>query len=316
VVEAEGVKLEFDHPAYPQRLRALPNPPRVLTTSGPLDARRAIAIVGSRRAMADSLAFAHDLAFQLAKAGVVVVSGGAIGVDGAAHRGALAAGGITWVVSPTGKNHLYPPRHRELFEAVARSDQSRMIWPFPDDQKEIPGAFLYRNGVLAALSETLVVVQARLQSGSRNAVSWARDLGRPVWAMTAFPWVKEFAGSSAEIEHGRAKALCSPAQLLRALGLGPPVGSPQLPLCSPETARARPAARIPTPPPIPPDTGSWTADENLVFSNLWTDPMHMDQIVEATGLAVPPAATALLTLALKDVVVEGPDGFFRRRTAS
>lgn len=308
------MKLEIDQPTYPPQLLELPNPPRVLTTSGPLSARRAVAIVGSRRATPESLAFAHDLAFQLATAGVIVVSGGAVGIDGAAHRGALAAGGTTWVVSPTGKSCLYPPQHRALFDEVASSAESRMIWPFPDEHDQTNDSFLYRNGVLAALAETLVVVQARLQSGSRNAVSWARELGRPVFAMTAAPWMEGFWGSSAEIRLGRARPLCTAAQLLEELGLGAPVPSPQLQLPCQKSPRARAAARFPTRPRKAPDPTSLTPDESLVFSKLCDDPRHMDQIVEATGLPVPPAATALLTLALKDVVVEGPNGFFRRRS--
>jgi DNA processing protein len=315
------VKLELGYPGYPTKLLELVNPPRVLTTSGPLVARRAVAIVGSRRATEGSLAFAHDLAFQLARAGVVVVSGGAVGVDSAAHRGALEAGGATWVVSPTRESEVYPPQHRALFADIASSSESRMIWPFADDHARTPKSFLYRNGVLAALSEAVVVVQAHFKSGSRNAVSCALDLGRPVWAVTAFPWAKEFQGSTSEIEHGRARPLCSARQLLTALEVEGPPEPPQLALpyeprpATQKNRRASRSARFPTPPPWALDTASWTSDEKLVFSKLWTGPMHMDQIVEATGLPVPAAATALLTLALKDVVVESPDGFFRRRTA-
>lgn len=316
------MKLELGDPNYPTKLLELVNPPRVLTTSGPLIASRAVAIVGSRRATAGSLAFAREIAFQLARAGVVVVSGGAVGVDGAAHRGALEAGGATWVVSPTREGEVYPPEHSALFADIARSTESRMIWPFSDDHTRTSKSFLYRNGVLAALSEALVVVQAHFKSGSRNAVSCARDLGRPVWAMTAFPWAKEFQGSTDEIEQGRARPLCSAAQLLKALGLDGAAQRdepPQLGLAYPPQQKGRRAtgsARFPAPPSRAPDTASWTSDEILVFSYVCVGPTHMDQIVEATGLPVPPAATALLTLALKDVVVEGPSGFFRRKTAS
>lgn len=309
------MQFKLDQPDYPKLLRQLPNPPPVLTTSGSLDlTRRAVAIVGSRRATPGSLAFAHGLAFGLAKAGVIVVSGGAVGVDGAAHRGALDAGGVTWVVSPTGKDHHYPPEHRDLFDEVASSATSRMIWPFADDHANTRDSFLYRNGILAALSETLVVIQAHVKSGSRNAVSWASEMGRPVWAVTACPWMLEFGGTAEEIELGRARPLCSAAQLMRALGLASG-RSRQLRLPYQKSAPARPAARIPAAPPEPLDTTSWTPEEILIHSELWTDPMHMDQIIEATGLPVPLAATALLTLALKDVVVEGPNGFFRRRSA-
>jgi predicted Rossmann fold nucleotide-binding protein DprA/Smf involved in DNA uptake len=118
------IRYQLDHRDYPEALRELPNPPAVLTASGPLEPRRAIAIVGSRQAGDEARAFAHDLAYQLASAGIVVVSGGAVGVDAAAHRGALEAGGTTWVVSPTGKDRVYPAEHRALFEEIARSEDT------------------------------------------------------------------------------------------------------------------------------------------------------------------------------------------------
>jgi DNA processing protein len=309
------MRYELGHPDYPKALHALPNPPPALTTSGPLEPRRAIAIVGSRRAGDEARAFAHDLAFQLASAGVVVVSGGAVGVDAAAHRGALEAGGATWVVSPTGRRRLYPAEHRSLFDEIASSEDSRMIWPFEDHASSSRDNLLYRNGILAALSEALVVVQAHHHSGSRNACGWARDLGRPVWAMTAAPWMLAFCGGSTDIELGLARPLCSARQLLRALDLGPPTQPPQLTLPLRRSGRARADVRIPETPPQAPATEGLTTEEKLVISVLSTVPQHVDQIVGRTGLEVPPVATALLTLTLKDVVVEGPDRFFRRRLA-
>jgi DNA processing protein len=302
-------------PGYPKALHALPNPPPVLTTSGPLEGGRAIAIVGSRDAGIEARAFAYDLAYQLASAGMIVVSGGAAGIDGAAHRGAMDAAGTTWVVSPTGKDQVYPPEHEPLFEEIARSEQSRMIWPFVDDAPSVRHNFLYRNGVLTAFSEALVVIQAHYKSGSRNACLWARDLGRPIWAMTAAPWMSEFCGSSEEIELGRARPLCSSKQLLDALGLGRSTPSPQLRLLPESNGRARANVRIPGPPRKALEREALDGDEKLVFSALSAAPRHVDQIVDRTGLGVPPVVTALLTLSLKDVVVEGPDGFFRRRSA-
>ena len=310
------IRYELGHPDYPHALRSLPNPPPVLTTSGPLEARRAVAIVGARSAGDEARAFAHDLAFQLASAGIVVVSGGATGIDAAAHRGALEAGGTTWVVNPTGKNRVSPREHCELFAEIASSEDSRMIWPFDDDAGALPSNYLFRNGVLAALSEALVVIQARLQSGSRNACGWARDLGKPVWAMTAAPWMPSFCGSSVDIELGLARPLVAPRQLLRALGLGYSTDAPQLPLPYRENGRASANVRIPETPPEAPVEEPWTETETTVFTALSTAPRHIDQIVDRTGLQVPPVATALLTLSLKDVVVEGPDGFYRRRLAT
>jgi DNA processing protein len=317
------VKFAIDDPGYPERLRALPNPPRVLSSTAPLEAQaRVVAIVGSRRAADASLTFAYDLAFELAKAGIVVISGGAVGIDAAAHRGAMAAGGATWVVCPTGRNHVYPPQNRKLFEDIGASSQGRVLWPFPDAQARTSDSFLYRNGILAALSETLVVVQARLQSGSRNAVAWARALDRPVWAMTAAPWMDEFRGSTTEIEQGRARPLCSARQLLRELGVRVPVRelthrtAREDNLIQAEAPLKRALVRIPKPPQKAPPNASWTPEEKALFSVLCTTPRHIDQIVAEAGLSIPPAATALLTLALKNVVVEGPNGFYRRKSAS
>ena len=325
------VQLQLQDAAYPEGLRALPDPPRVLTTSGPLEHRRAIAIVGSRDACDEALVFAHKLAFQLASAGIVVISGGAVGIDGAAHRGALLAGGSTWVVSPTGQNRLYPPQHRALFREIAASERSRMIWPFPDDASQTKERLRYRNGVLSALSEAVIMVQAHHHSGSRNASSWARGLKRPVWAVTAAPWMGAFCGSLLEISMGWARPLCSAAQLFEHMGLPKPAPAPPVDLAtlvvgardgrsalrgaSPDSPAHFSAPPL-EPPPEPLDMGSWSPDEILVYSRLSALPMHADEVVDQTSLPVGPAVTALLTLSLKDVVVESPDGFFRRRSVA
>ena len=308
--------IPIDDPAYPAALRDLPNPPLRLTTSGPLSGGRAVAIVGSRRATEEALAFTFDLAFKLARAGIIVVSGGALGADGAAHRGALAGGGATWVVSPTGKDRVYPPQHGELFSEVERSAQSRMIWCFDDGEVQTTDSLLYRNSVLAALSEVLVVVQAHFKSGSRNATGWARSLGRPVWAVTSAPWMTGFAGSLLEIEEEKARPLCSAAQLFRALQLDPPDdvqhGAPK----TEKHGRAPFSRGSRKPPPKPPETGAWSSDEKSVFSKVLMRPVHIDRIVAQTALPARSAVTALLTLSLKDVVVEGPDRFFRRKSVT
>jgi DNA processing protein len=319
------VRLTIDTPGYPEALHQLPNPPRILTTSGPLEHRRAVAIVGAREACNEALTFAHGLAFQLARAGVVVVSGGAVGIDGAAHRGALAAGGRTWVVCPTGQDRLFPPEHRALFDEIARSHHSRMLWPFADHAGHDKDRLKYRNGILTVLSEALVVVQARFKSGSRNAAAWARSLGRPVWAVAAAPWMDDFNGSLVEIEHG-ATPLCSAEQLFRALGLDrppapPPVDLATLVIGGPATRTSnrkleRESVRGLEAPRKRVDAGAWSPEENAVFSVVLRKPIHRDQIVEETGLAAGSVSTALLTLSLKDVVVEGPEGLFRRRTVT
>ena len=275
-----------------------------------------MAIVGSRKPLPESAAFARRLALGLARQGVTIVSGGALGIDSAAHRAALDAGGVTWVVCPTGRRHVFPPENAPLFDEVEASTSSRVLWPFPDDtakQKHTPRA---RNGVIAALVDAMVVVQAHLKSGSRNAAAWARSLGCPLWVVPHAPWRAEYRGSLLELTRPPVELLDDVARLEAALGLR------DAPPSEPSAAMGLTAelfARDPRPRPTPKERRrqvsreGWSGDEKAVFSALSTTSEHLDRIVERCGLDVGTAVTALLTLALKDVVVEGPDGLFRRK---
>ncbi|MDB4943640.1 MAG: Rossmann fold nucleotide-binding protein Smf [Labilithrix sp.] len=305
------VRYTFDDPGYPDALKRIPNPPPVVTLRAPLPARRAVAIAGARSATAESIAAAETIATALAKAGIVVVSGGAIGVDAAAHRAAMAAGGATWVVAPSGRARVVPPRHRELFEAVAASEDSRMIWPFEDDAEVDTRNFIYRNSLLVGLSEAVVVIQARLKSGSRNTVLWGHSFRRPVWVTTSRFGDLRFAGSVLDVELGKAKALGSLDQLTRSLGLGPELNRRDR-KCAP----ASKSRTVLATPPGPLFTASWSEQEKEVFSVTSATPEHIDEIADRTTLNAASAVTALLTLSLKDVVVEGPDGFFRRTSVT
>lgn len=314
------MKLSPSDNGYPERLREIESP--TLTASGPLDARRVVAIVGSRQPLEDMRAFAYDLAGRLARAGATVVSGGAIGIDAAAHQGALDAGGATWVVCGTGKNHVYPPVHGPLFDTIARSDGGRVIWPFADEVGPSRQNFRARNRVLVALSEAVIVVQSRLRSGSRNAASWARSLMRPTWVVLGLPfgpYQDACAGSWADHKLG-AHALGNVDELLEALALNAPTPLPTTDTKEEGTkaqqkrARRKKAAAKP-PPELPLFEATLTTDEKRIISSISATPMHVDKIVDLAGLGVSSTVTALLTLSMKDVVVEGPDGFFRLRKA-
>lgn len=303
-----------DHPDYPVELTRLPVPPP-FTATGPLRRVRAVAIVGSREPLHEAEEFAGDLARELAAAGITIVSGGAKGIDAAAHRGALAAGGATWVVCPTGKNRVYPPEHRELFDQIAKTPNGRLIWPFADDAPAERQNYLDRNGILVALSEAVVVIQAGLTSGSRNACRWAQRLGRSLWVVAGPPWGhwgRMFAGS-AEVLRGDAKAqlLGSKAQLLEHLGLQAPVKRKRAKKAPSDTR-----SLFLSPPPEVVPGESWTEEEKAILSVVSHVPKHREMLAEKAGLPIGPASTALLTLSLKDVVVEGPDGFYRRTLAS
>jgi DNA processing protein len=299
--------------AYPVRLANL-RTKRTLRISGPLDHHGlAVAIVGSRHPTKEAAAFAGRLAKGLARAGVLVVSGGAIGIDATAHEAALAEG-RTWCVAPNGRRHPYPQENADLFERIAASSGSRMIWPFDDDQEKDAETPKQRNEILVALAKAVVVIQAHLKSGSRNAITHARRMRRPLFIVPASPWMPSFAGSMWELSRGGARALCHESQLYRFLGIAWPGPSDAWT----EAARVEEQPSLPNLEPLQtPETAvdqpPWTRDEISIFSALCDRAQHVDDVVARTGLPTSATITALLTLSLKDVVVEGPDGFFRRR---
>ena len=304
------------HPDYPALLADGILIPPSFTATGPIPNVRAVAIVGSRTAIHEAAVFAHQLAFDLASAGITIVSGGALGIDAAAHRGALEAGGATWVVCPTGKDRISPREHRDLFDEVAMSDRGRVIWPFEDDVIAGRETYRARNRILVTLSEAVVVIQARLASGSRNACTLAAELKRALWVVGAPPWghwEEAFNGSADVLLKDRnANALGSAAQLFEALRLPAPPSARKPGKRGRGASSSLPLSMRPAPVP----DASWTEDEIAVFTVTSTCSQHREILAETAGLSMGSASTALLTLTLKDVVVEGPDGFFRRRSVA
>ena len=286
---------------YPSRLRALPDPPASLSTKGgALESACVVAIVGSRDATIEATAFAHNLATELARAGVVVASGGAHGIDAAAHRGALDATGRTWVVAGTGCRHCFPPEHAKLFDTIA-AGPGAVLWPFPPDSVARPGFFLTRNRILVSLADAVVVVQAGARSGALHSASSARKLSKPLWVVPTPPWTRGFDGSHQLLDEG-ARPLTSIDILLRALGAPPshqPIPRPRAPIVD-----------------VAPADLPLSQTESTVLGATSFAPRHLDEIALRAHASVHATSAALLTLALENVVVEGPPGFFRRRNAS
>jgi DNA processing protein len=177
----------FHDPAFPAVLTQLPDVPGALFVRGDparladLAATPAVAIVGSRRASTYALEVAHELGRSLARVGVPVVSGLARGVDGAAHRGALAGSGLTVGVLASGADVPYPPRHRELYRRVAQS--GLVLSEMPPGTEPRKWAFPARNRIMAGLAAMTVVVEAAEASGSLITATFAGDLGREIGAV-------------------------------------------------------------------------------------------------------------------------------------
>lgn len=141
----------------------------------------AVAVVGTRTPTVDGKKKAHELSFNLARAGMTIVSGLARGIDTVAHKAALEAGGRTIAVLGSGLNVIYPPENKDLFKKISK--QGAVLSEFPMDTKPLAKNFLARNRIVAALSLAVIVVEGRARSGTLSTARHAGELGREVFAV-------------------------------------------------------------------------------------------------------------------------------------
>jgi DNA processing protein len=259
-----------DDGRYPRRLGGLPDAPPNLYVRGVLEERPvAVAIVGARAASGHATATARALAAELAAGGALVVSGGAVGVDAAAHRGALDAGGATVAVLGSGLDVAYPARNRPLFGALCEAGGA-VVSPFAPGVPPRPGCFVRRNRVIAGMVDLVVVIEANLGSGSLHTAEAARDYGRGLGAVPGTP------GCEALIAQGA--ALVRSADDVAAALDGRP-RRPEIALPEPGSERAR------------------------VLAALDDEARAEDDIADCTGLAIRQVSRALVGLELEGLAV-------------
>jgi DNA processing protein len=208
-----GSPIPDDVPGRPSVLLAEGDEPSAL-------ARPRVAVVGTRAATPHGLADAREVGEVLGRAGVVVVSGLAIGIDAAAHEGTLDAGGLAVGVVATGLDVVYPRRHVGLFQRVRRS--GLVVSELGYGVQPRPGAFPVRNRIIALLADVVVVVEATLRGGARITAERALEYGTPVLAMPGSRRNPAAAGTNALIADG-AHPLLDPTDVLLAVGLTPGV---------------------------------------------------------------------------------------------
>lgn len=195
---------------YPDALLNLHDPPPVLFLRGRAEllGLAAVTVVGSRRATSRSRDVAERLGRSLGRAGVCVVSGMALGIDGAAHRGALDAGGDTVAVLGRGADRAYPPSHGRLFGEIV--ERGLVVSEFAPGTPPLAHHFPRRNRILAALSDTVVVVEAGERSGALITVDHALDLGVEVWAVPGPIDLAACVGSNRLLSEGARPLLAVP----------------------------------------------------------------------------------------------------------
>lgn len=266
---------------------------------GSLEARHVVAIVGTREADPAMLEGARWIAQRCAERGIVVASGGAYGIDAAAHEGAMACPhGETWVVLGHGCDLVYPPEHEALYERIVESG-GRLVWPFKMGTEQQRWMFRYRNGVLVALADAVIMVQCDWpKSGALNTTEHARKQKKPLWAVPPVPWVDN--KGARELLRGGARPLYRLDDLFASLE-GRDDGYGDLPLF--DVSRSSDSSEAEPEP---------ATDEERIVRLLGDRPRHPDELVSASGLSFGSVSRALLTLSLDSVVVVDPDGRYRR----
>jgi DNA processing protein len=194
---------------YPSRLAAMRGTPPRLYRRGPLPASEvAVALVGARAARGHALALARSIAADLARAGAVIVSGGAVGVDSAAHRGALDAGGKTVAVLAGGLEAPYPERNRPLF-AEMLAGGGALVSAQPQGMPPLRGAFVRRNEMIAGMVDAVVVIEAQHASGSLHTAAAAMEHGRVLGAAPGSPGCEVLLARGAALVESAADVLAA-----------------------------------------------------------------------------------------------------------
>jgi DNA processing protein len=280
--------LPFGAPGYPPKLTVLDDAPAVLALRGDASSLTApaVGVVGSRAASAYGLSVARRVSAELAEAGVVVVSGLAFGVDGAAHSGALEAGGRSVAVQACGLDHVYPAAHRALADRIAAS--GAVVTEFPIGMTPRKSFFPLRNRLISGLSGALLVVEARERSGSLVTARHAAEQGVEVFAVPGPIATPQHRGSNRLLRDGAAPLLDA-TDLLEALAW-------------PSTRRVSPVD----------DPPSAAATE--ILAALRHASSDTDALARRLCCATAELATPLLELELRGMAARDRDGRWRALT--
>ncbi len=308
----------MDDPEYPPQLAEIYDPPLLLFARGALcEADQcAVALVGTRRASAAGVKMAQKLASGLAERGITVVSGLAEGIDAAAHRGALDAGGRTIAVLASGHDQVFPASNADLLDAAIRSGCA--LSPFPMGVRALKGNFPQRNRIISGLCLGTVVVEAPPGSGALLTARFAAEQGREVFAVPGPAGMFNSRGPHELIRDG-ARLVESVDDILVELNVPPAARQPKAISEEPEIpaqqgrlnfeAPARPSpttrtapARTPAAKPLAEAPPSLTPVEREIASVLHKDGSFVDEIALACRISISEALSSLTMLELKGVV--------------
>lgn len=278
-LQQQGIQvLTWEDEAYPRRLKEIDQPPPVLYLRGELlpEDEWAVGIVGTRRITPYGRQVTEEVAGLLARRGITIISGLARGVDAAAHRATLNAGGRTLAVLGSGVDRIYPPEHQRLAEDICR--QGAILSDYPPGTAPESQNFPPRNRIISGLSLAIVIVEAGERSGALITASFAADQGRDVFAVPGSILAPQSAGTNRLIQNG-ARPLLDPKDVLEALDL-------TLSLERQEARRALPDDPL----------------EASLYNLLGREPQHVDELCNQSGLPVAQVSAALTLMELKGLV--------------
>ncbi len=282
-------------PDYPARLKAIHDPPPLLSVSGMLskEDHHAVAIVGTRHATPAGRVITEQLSRGLAEAGVTVVSGLARGIDGAAHRSALEAGGRTMAVLGCGIDRTYPPEHQALRKKI--DEQGAVLSELPLGAYPHAYHFPKRNRIISGLSLGVVVVEAAPKSGSLITARLAAEQGREVFAVPGSIQSEQSRGTNGLIKQG-AKLVETVEDILDELASQ----------CEPSFQAQMQVRRAALAHPVQSGRLLLEQDEATLYAALSMEPVHIDELIAKTGLPAASVSGLLLSLELKGAIRQLP----------
>ena len=280
---------------YPALLKEIYDPPIVLYVKGKLvpEDKNGVALVGSRMTTPYGMEIARKFGYQLAYIGVTVVSGGARGIDTAAHQGALTAKGRTIAVLGNGINIVFPTENRELFERIAET--GAVVTQFPFNRKGDKQTFPIRNRIVAGMTLGTVVVEANLTSGALITANMAVEAGRQIFAVPGRIDSPRSKGCHDLIKKGA--KLCEGVEDILS----------EFEYLFPQSNKPPTAAETGVLP-----TVTLSANEKSVFDALSTEEISIDEVTQKAGLPTSAVSVALLSLEMKRLVRQLPGKMFRR----
>ncbi|MGA9525446.1 MAG: DNA-processing protein DprA [Myxococcaceae bacterium] len=292
--ERAGIQIAFhDEEAYPELLIDLKDPPPVLFHFGPLGVkRRRVAMVGTRHPEGGFAPIARRLAYEVAEAGVGVVSGAALGIDTECHDGALAAGGETWAFVASGLDEL--DAHQAKMSRKILEGGGRVFTEYPPKVRAEKPHFPRRNRLIAGAADATLVLRAPRESGSLYTAGVARLLRRPLLALPGEITRDKAAGSNQLIHEGHARLCRGTFDVLEAVGIAVE-----------RTSRQKVAGRSL-------DELELSASAKKVYGALIQAPQVLEEVLDATGMDPAELSSALCELELEGMAVQHPGRLYEK----